>query len=140
MESIDILDLKYDPVQYNRLLKHLKSADFFNIEKFPKAQFELLSAEPMKKDTLFTDRSDIAVIEPTHIVKGNLTIKDNTQEITFPVRFDIRNLKLEISAKFDLRKAGWKTQLRNPGSPSDTDMILNIRSLGFEIISFSEEY
>ena len=93
MESLDILDLKYDPVQYDRLLRYLKSSIFFDIEKFPEAKFELSNAVPSEKDTLIGNRSDIAVIEPTHEVTGNLTIKGDRQEITFPVRFEIRNLK-----------------------------------------------
>ncbi|TAL59377.1 MAG: YceI family protein [Bacteroidetes bacterium] len=54
--------------------KHLKSDDFFGVEKFPKAKFVSTSVAPIK---------DAKPGENTHTVKGNLTIKDKTNEITF---------------------------------------------------------
>ncbi len=53
---------------------HLKADDFFGVEKFPKAKFEMTSATAIKdaKDGGFT-----------HTIKGNLTIKDKTNSITF---------------------------------------------------------
>lgn len=57
-----------------KLDKHLKSEDFFNVEKFPRSKFVSTSivAIPNAKPG-----------ENTHTVKGNLTIKDKTNEITF---------------------------------------------------------
>lgn len=57
-----------------KLDKHLKSDDFFSTEKFPKSKFVSTSivAIPNAKPG-----------ENTHTVKGNLTIKDKTNEITF---------------------------------------------------------
>lgn len=46
---------------------HLKSADFFDVEKFPKMTFKSTSVE--KKD------------ESNFIIKGNLTIKETTKEV-----------------------------------------------------------
>lgn len=57
-----------------KLEGHLKSEDFFNTEKFPAAKFVIISATPIngsKKGGF------------THHVKGNLTIKDKTNEIDF---------------------------------------------------------
>ena len=56
------------------LEKHLKSDDFFGSEKYPKTKFMTTSITPLKevKEGGFT-----------HTVKGNLTIKDKTNEITF---------------------------------------------------------
>lgn len=57
-----------------KLENHLKSDDFFGSEKYPKAKFTTTSISPIKdaKEGGFT-----------HTVKGNLTIKEKTNEITF---------------------------------------------------------
>lgn len=53
--------------------KHLKSADFFDAEKFPRMSFESGSVTKDKNNT--------------YLLKGKLTIKDVTKEITVPVTF-----------------------------------------------------
>lgn len=74
MASLADKDLQ-DPAYKAKLEKHLKSPDFFDVEKFPKAKFEITSVTPIKeaKEGAFT-----------HHVKGNLTLKDKTN----PVEFD----------------------------------------------------
>lgn len=51
---------------------HLKSADFFDIEKYPEMSFKTTSIEK--------DGSD-------YVVKGNLTIKDVTKEVKLNTEF-----------------------------------------------------
>ena len=41
MTSIDDVDMKDDPKMKRKIRGHLKSEDFFNVEKFPKATFEI---------------------------------------------------------------------------------------------------
>lgn len=53
--------------------KHLKSADFFDAEKFPQMRFESASFTKGKGND--------------YILKGKLTIKDVTKEISIPVTF-----------------------------------------------------
>ena len=53
---------------------HLKSEDFFSVEKFPTSKFVTTSVTPIK---------DVKEGGYTHTIKGNLTIKDKTNEITF---------------------------------------------------------
>lgn len=57
-----------------KLENHLKSDDFFGSAKFSKAKFVTTSITPIK---------DVKEGGFTHTVKGNLTIKDKTNEITF---------------------------------------------------------
>jgi polyisoprenoid-binding protein YceI len=57
---------------------HLKSKDFFNVEKYPVATFK---SEKVEKDN--------AGFKAT----GNLTIKDSTKQITIPFTFDNNNGK-----------------------------------------------
>jgi len=53
--------------------KHLKSADFFDAEKFPQMSFE--------GGSFTKDKGNI------YILKGKLTIKDVTKEVSIPVTF-----------------------------------------------------
>jgi polyisoprenoid-binding protein YceI len=53
---------------------HLKSADFFDAEKFPQVKFEATKAEPIDNDGSFD-------------LYGNLTIKDVTKNVKLAVEF-----------------------------------------------------
>ncbi len=68
MKSINCLDLKVEEGK-EKLEGHLKAPDFFDVEKFPTAKFEVTSSE-VKGGKLQ--------------VTGNLTIKDVTKSITIP--------------------------------------------------------
>lgn len=72
---IDMASIK-DVNGNEKLETHLKSDDFFNVEKFPEAKFELLSFEPAKTAGQFT-------------AKGKLTIRDVTKDFSFPITLTI---------------------------------------------------
>ena len=57
-----------------KLENHLKSADFFDVAKYPKARFVIKSTKPI------TEKKEGGY---THHVVGDLTIKDKTNEIGF---------------------------------------------------------
>lgn len=59
-----------------RLVGHLKSADFFEVEKFPTAKFVAKSVTALKADTSGA----------THQISGDLTIRDQTHPISFKVK------------------------------------------------------
>ena len=66
MNSIVVADMPADNEYNAKLVGHLKSADFFEVEKYPTAQFEITEV----KDA--GDKLNIS---------GNLTIKENTKKI-----------------------------------------------------------
>lgn len=74
-----------------RLVKHLKSPDFFDVEKFPTGKFVITKMEPIAK---------AKAGEPNYKVSGMLTIRDKTE----PVSFDaiVAETAGEWSAKGDL--------------------------------------
>jgi polyisoprenoid-binding protein YceI len=95
MNTIVNEDLK--DADYNaKLIGHLKSEDFFSVEKFPEATFIISSV---------TARGKV-----TYIIKGNLTIKGITQPIEFPATVQIikgivtgvANIKIDRT-KFNIR-------------------------------------
>lgn len=67
-----------------KLENHLKSPDFFDAAKYPKSKFVMTSVTPLAeaKDGL------------THAVKGMLTIKDKTNEITFNTAIKMEGNKI----------------------------------------------
>ena len=70
MNSIVDLDMPADSDGNKDLVGHLKSADFFDVEKFPNAAFEVTGFEEKDGKTMLS---------------GNLTMKEKKNNITFPV-------------------------------------------------------
>jgi polyisoprenoid-binding protein YceI len=96
MNTIVVTDIK-DPGTNAKLLGHLKSDDFFGVEKFAEGSFEATSFEPIEGAK---DR------EPNYTVTGNLTLKGVTHEVSFPAMIAINGNKLVAngSAVFDRTK------------------------------------
>lgn len=141
MSTIEVLDLKDDPLQMDKLEKHLHSEDFFDSNTFPEAEFELISFEPIEEDTVEREDSKYSIIDPTHIMNGNLTIKGITLNVEFPVRADYRNLRFEASAKFNINRMDWDIKYKDENDPAAraTDSFIhNIVNVGFEIIARPE--
>ena len=81
------------------LSKHLKSADFFEVEKYPTAQYEVTSVEDMG--------------DGNYKVNGKLTIKEFTEEVSVDVKAmqnSDESVSLIGSLKIDRTKFGLKYQ------------------------------
>lgn len=66
-----------------------KEGDFFNSKEYPTAKFEMTGIE-------------------NNIVKGNLTIKDQTHAIEFPAKVNVGEDKMTIeSEQFELNRTKW---------------------------------
>jgi polyisoprenoid-binding protein YceI len=74
MTTITNLDLE-DQYWSNLLLAHLKSEDFFAVQRFPDASFRLTGWQPQEGG---------ASEAPSGIAGGELTIRDVTRFISFP--------------------------------------------------------
>jgi len=96
LNSIVCTDLE-DETYNKKLVGHLKSEDFFSVEKYPNAIFNITS---VKKNS-----------SVEHQVVGNLTIKGITHEITFPAKIGVENENVTAkgrTAKIDRTK--WNIQ------------------------------
>lgn len=127
MTSIQNTDLK-SPEYNAKLVNHLKSDDFFNVEKFPKASFKIISMIPINAANKEGH---------THTATGALTIRDKTNEISFKVKLDIdgRKAVCEGSAivdrsKFDV-KYGSKSFFENIGDK----MIYDEFTMKFKVVA-----
>ncbi|WBL21435.1 YceI family protein [Zunongwangia sp. HRR-M8] len=108
MTSIEVTDLEGDDKK--SLEAHLmgtvegKEGDFFNVNEYPDASFEV---------------TGISETEGKMMLEGNLTIKDETKNISFPVSINKTDSGYEISSEeFKIDRTNWNV---NYGSKSVFD-------------------
>ncbi|MFT3992645.1 MAG: YceI family protein [Luteolibacter sp.] len=73
-----------------KLTGHLKSADFFDVEKYPQSTFDVTS---IAKDS-----------ETTYTVSGNLSLHGVTKNISFPASVSQEGDALKITSKFNINR------------------------------------
>lgn len=96
MKSIVVKDIPVDDEDNGKLTGHLKSADFFDVEKFPTAAFEVTGFE---------------VKDGKNLLSGNLTMKDKKNNITFPVTVNETGDMLELSSEaFTIDRSKWEVK------------------------------
>lgn len=102
MNSIVNLDVENE--EYNqKLVGHLKSPDFFSVDSFPTAHFEITSVEAYTGDDAFT-----------HNITGNLTMKDITKSITFPASVSMsEGAVMATTAPFVIDRSDWNVRFRS---------------------------
>jgi polyisoprenoid-binding protein YceI len=113
IKSLDV-DEKGDMFQ-NKLKPHLLSGDFFDAEKFSTATFEVTGVEPYKRDT-----KDTSIVDGANFnVSGNLTLKGETKNITFPAKIDLDDNTLKGKADFKINRTQWKMNYGNDKTLGD---------------------
>lgn len=115
--SITNLDLVSDTANKNKLEGHLKSPDFFDIAKYPTAKFEITGVEPFKFDSVAN--KDLVMKDATHTIKGNLTLKDSTKNISFPAKVSLAGDKITAQADFNIDRTDWGLNYKGPNNPAD---------------------
>ena len=85
--EIDLDSVKTDS---EKLDGHLKSPDFFDVAKFPKATFA--------SDKVTAGGEGAS----THTVSGNLTLHGVTKPVSFPAKIDLAGGKVAVSAEFTI--------------------------------------
>lgn len=125
-----------DTASNAKLLGHLKSADFFDVNTHPEGTFELTNVKAYTgdviKDTTDPRQDEIneyKVTNPTHLISGNLTLKGVTKNIEFPARITVSGSAAEAIAKFNIDRKEWG--IVYPGKPDD--LIRDAIHLGISI-------
>lgn len=95
MSTINVTDLEEGPMR-DKLMMHLRSADFFDVEKNPSSSFQIVSVTKNEEGA-----------EGTHTVKGNLTIKGITKMISFPADIQIDGSEVKAQAEFEVDRTEW---------------------------------
>jgi polyisoprenoid-binding protein YceI len=101
VNTIKVLQLD-DPEMNAKLTGHLKSDDFFSVEKFPTGTFVINSVTPLSDGT-----------GNNYTIGGDLTIKGITKPITFPAKVNINEDIVTASADFKLDRTLWDIKFRS---------------------------
>ena len=100
MTSINTTDIEGRSKQ--SLDRHLKSDDFFGVDQFPKAQFELNAINPIRS----TNGMNFAA-------NGTVTIKGRTAEVSFPVKVEMSEKGASISGEMVLDRSDFDVKCRS---------------------------
>jgi polyisoprenoid-binding protein YceI len=114
---IDINSMKItdaDTAGTSKLRGHLLSADFFDAAKFATAKFEITSVE-------LYDSSKVKSLlaGATHLISGNLMLKDSTKNITFPAKVTLAEGTVAAEANFNIDRTQWGMFYGNDQSLGD---------------------
>jgi polyisoprenoid-binding protein YceI len=99
LTSLTVTDIS-NPEANAKLTGHLKSDDFFSVEKYPKASFVLSSATVKSGND--------------YLVKGKLTIKGITRDIDFPAVIIRDAKKITATAKIIVDRTKYDIRYRSP--------------------------
>jgi len=105
----------------NDLTDHLKSSDFFDVEKFATAEFVItgvnaLTSAPVDAENV-PEINQYKISNPTHTITGNLTLKGVTKSVSFPAAVNVSNGVVSATAKFNINRSDWG--ISYPGKPDD---------------------
>ena len=93
MASLENKDLT-DPEYKGKLEKHLKSDDFFAVEKYPTSKFEITEVKDLGNNKI--------------AVAGNLTLRDATKNITYEADvIESSATKFAAKADFNINRKDW---------------------------------
>ena len=139
LNQIDVLDLPSGSEDYVKLTNHLKSIDFFDITNYPKASFEITEIADIKKSDEWVKKvgkGEFVIEDPSHLVIGNLTMKDTTLSITFPAKIEFSNNLILATARFNIDRTRWGISYNQESKFVDKakdGLIYNTVNVGFNI-------
>ena len=138
MTSLQATDKSIGVEGNRKLTAQLKSADFFDVELYPMAVFEIVSVAPY--DSTATEKpgrraySDLKLKNPTHTITGNLEIKGTVKSITFPARVMIKPQELTARANFNIDRTKWGLTYLSDQSLGDKTIYSDV-NIGFDIVA-----
>jgi polyisoprenoid-binding protein YceI len=87
MNSLTSEDLKSDAAQLEKLNGHLKSGEFFEVEKFPTASYEITKVTPSAGGDYNT------------LLDGNLTVKGISKPVQFKANVSVKEGEVSIATE-----------------------------------------
>lgn len=125
MASLTSEDLKNDKENLGKLNGHLKSADFFDVEKFPTASFEITKVTPSAEGDFNT------------ILDGNLTIKGITKPVQFKSNVTVKEGEVTIaSEQKDINREDFGVKFQ---TPAENGVIKNEVTLQINVKAFEKK-
>ncbi len=106
-KSIVVVDIDMSSVSVDvpKLTAHLKTADFFDVERFPRARFTSTAIRPGGENGA------------THTVTGNLELHGVTKAIAFPATLHLTPDEVDADAEFAIDRKDFG--IVYPGMPDD---------------------
>lgn len=99
----------------SKLRPHLMSGDFFDAEKFGTAKFEITGVQPYTPGS-----TDTSIVQGANFtVSGNLTLKDQTKNISFPAKIDLDGNTLKAKSNFIIDRTQWQMRYGNDKTLGD---------------------
>lgn len=98
--EINLNTIEYkDKKNKNTPINHLKSPDYFDVEKFPISTFAITKVASVSGKTMK--------------VTGNLTIKGVTRRVTFPADMELENGIANANGKLTIDRTDWGIRYRS---------------------------
>jgi polyisoprenoid-binding protein YceI len=117
MDMTTITDLDITNPEFNqKLTGHLKSEDFFSVEKHPTSSFKITRATPI---------ANAKANEPNYTITGNLTIKGITNPVTFPAVVKLDTNSAEATAKIEIDRIKYDIKYRSSLLGTAADKIID---------------
>ncbi|MEM9829796.1 MAG: YceI family protein [Bacteroidota bacterium] len=151
MNAIDVEDLEGEDEQ--KLAGHLKSPDFFSVEEYPTATFEITGVEAYSGEMAAAEGKMAVVVndeevdeyslpDPTHSITGNLTMRGTTLGITFPAKVSMTDGQVTAEAKFNIDRSKWGVNFREENgyeARAKDELIYDTVHVGFDITASGGE-
>lgn len=122
MNSLTSVDLKNDKDQLGKLNGHLKSGDFFEVEKFPTASFEITKVAPATEGDYNT------------LLDGNLTIKGISKPVQFKANVSVKDGEVSVATEpKDIKREEFGVKFQAPAEngviKDEVTLQINVKAL-----------
>ncbi|MET3536084.1 YceI family protein [Chryseobacterium limigenitum] len=122
MNSLTSVDLKDDAEQLEKLNGHLKSGDFFEVEKFPTASYEITKVTPAAEGDYNT------------LLDGNLTIKGITKPTQFKANVSVKDGVVSVATEpKDIKREEFGVKFQAPAEngviKDEVTLQINVKAL-----------
>lgn len=122
MGSLTSVDLKDDAENLGKLNGHLKSADFFETEKFPTASYEITKINPSAEGDYNT------------VLDGNLTLKGITKPVQFKANVSVKDGEVSIATEpKDIMREEFGVKFQSPAEngviKDEVSLQINVKAL-----------
>ena len=123
MNSLTSVDLKDSLEDLGKLNGHLKSGDFFEVEKFPTASYEITKVTPATEGDYNT------------ILDGNLTIKGITKPVQFKANVSVKNGEVSVATEpKDIKREEFGVKFQAPAAngviKDEVTLQISVKALG----------
>lgn len=132
-----VIDLKglqptdQDAESNGKLKAHLSSSDFFSVDSFPTATFEITKVEKGAEQSVNATPDSgkdakAAGIKSNTTITGNMTIKGIAKSITFPAEIHADSSSVSFTAAFAIDRTNWGITYGSENSIRDKIISKNI--------------